>query len=240
MVITFESSGTLTDTLHAAETRIREADNLIVDVRRNDGGFDSSYKPLLGLLGPATYRSAVPDLLVTEANLSGYEAVLKLIPATHAHERSEIAAIIDRMTAAWKARRRGRSEVWIPQTDHEEVTIVAGGAVKARPERVWLITGPACGSSCEQFVLDVKQNRRITLVGRPTHGSLDASNVRPVSLPSGTIDLWYATTYVRRPPGQEIDDVGIRPSIPLPDPKDDAGFAREIIDVQRMVEADAR
>jgi hypothetical protein len=223
--------------IEANQAEIRSARTLIIDVRKNGGGSDSGFAPLLGLLGPATYRSAGADILVTAATLSGWSAILKIIPRSEERDRRSVAKIIERMTIARKeGQRRGLSEAWLPLATADEVTVVAGETVKARPDRVWVMTGSGCGSSCEEFVLAVKQNPRVTLVGRRTAGSLDASNLRPARTPSGAIEVWYATTYVRRPPGKEVDDVGIPPSIVLRAPAGDAGFAREVEQVQKMAE----
>jgi C-terminal processing protease CtpA/Prc len=127
--------------------------------------------------------------------------------------------------------------MWAPlSSGREQVETLGKGQVKARPERIWVMTDAGCASSCEQFVSMVKQNRRVTLVGRPTMGALDASNLRPFRTPSGTIAVYFATTHVRRPPGQEVDEVGIAPSIALPLTADEAGFAAEVSTVQAMAE----
>lgn len=152
------------------------------------------------------------------------------LPPSAAEDRRSVEAIAARMAAA-------RPGTWLPLSSaREEVTVIASAAVKARPARVFVMTDHGCGSSCEQFVLVARQNPRVTVVGRPTHGSLDASNLRVAHLPSGALDLAYATTYVRRPRGQEIDEVGIPPAIALPEPRDDAAYAGEVEQVRRLIE----
>ncbi len=220
------------------QAQIRNSANLIVDVRNNGGGSDSSFGPLLELLGPATYRVPGADVLVTAATLSGWKASLREIPASEPKVRRSVNEIIARMTLVKKeADRRGRSEAWAPlSTDRQPGVTIGGQDVKARPERVWVMIDSSCASSCEQFVLMARQNRRVTLVGRRTFGALDASNLRPVRTPSGAIEVWFATTYVRRPRGQEVDEVGIAPTVSLPLPPDEAAFAAEVGKVQAMAE----
>lgn len=89
------------------EGGLRSARQLVIDVRRNGGGSDSAYGPVLPLLGPATYRSAMPDVLVTEGTLSGWRSVLGTIPASEEGSRRVVAKLVDRMTAAWQDPRRG-------------------------------------------------------------------------------------------------------------------------------------
>lgn len=208
---------------------VRSADNLIIDLRKNGGGSDSAYGPLLEMMGPATYRSLNPDMLATPANIAGWEAILPQLPEA---DRAEVRRKIARLKTAQSG--------WVPMSDSPfSLQRYSKTKVKATPKNVWVMIGPKCGSSCEQFVLAARQNPRVTLVGRKTYGTLDASNLRPVRTPSGRMTIFYATTYVRRPRGEEIDGVGISPAIELPLPADDAAFASEVATVQRMAE-DAR
>lgn len=208
------------------EADIRSADYLIVDLRNNGGGSDSAYAPLIELLGPATYRTCLPDMLATPANIAAWE---KLLPEAADRDQKRIRERVARMKAA-------KSD-WVPISDPSiVVTEYTKKQVKATPKSVWIMMGPKCGSSCEQFVLAARQNPRVTLVGRRTYGALDASNVRPIETPSGEITVYYATTYVRRPHGEEVDTLGIPPDIELAPPADDAAFAAEVAAVQRLAE----
>ena len=208
------------------EADIREADHLIIDVRQNGGGSDSAYAPLIRLLGPATYRTQMPDMLATPANIAAWEQLLPDIP-----ERDQ------KRTRERVARMKAATSDWVPMSEPSvTVTEYTKKDVKATPQSVWIMMGPKCGSSCEQFILAAKQNPRVTLVGRKTYGALDASNVRPVRTPSGKITIYYATTCVRRPQGEGIDGVGIAPAIELAPPADEAAYAAEITAVQRLAE----
>ena len=205
---------------------IRDADFLIIDVRNNGGGSDSAYAPLIQLLGPATYRTLMPDMLATPANIAAWEKLLPEIP-----ERDQ------KRTRDRVARMKAATSEWVPMSDPSvTVTRYTKKDVKATPQSVWIMIGPKCGSSCEQFVLTARQNPRVTLVGRRTYGALDASNVRPVRTPSGKMTVYYATTCVRRPQEEKIDGVGIPPAIELAAPADDAAYAAEVTEVQRRAE----
>ena len=208
------------------EADIRDADHLIIDVRQNGGGSDSAYTPLIKLLGSATYRTQMPDMLSTPANIAAWE---ELLPEMAERDQKRVRERIARMKAAASA--------WVPMSDPSiAIAEYTRKDVKATPKSVWIMIGPKCGSSCEQFVLTARQNPRVTLAGRKTYGALDASNVRPVRTPSGKITLYYATSYVRRPQGEGIDGVGIAPAIELPPPADEAALAAEVTAVQRLAE----
>lgn len=206
---------------------VREARYLVIDLRRNGGGSDSAFLPLLSLLGPATYRSHYPYLFVTPANIAATEA---LIPEISPHPDVELLKeLIARMKAAGMG--------WLAMADQQVLEVqLDASQVKATPERVVLLIGDDCASSCEQFVITARQNPRVTLIGRKTFGALDASNCRLMPAPSGQIAVYYATTYVRRPAGQQIDEIGIPPDIELPAPADEEAFLAEVALAQAAVE----
>jgi C-terminal processing protease CtpA/Prc len=165
-------------------------------------------------------------MLATPANIAAWE---RLLPEAAERDQKRIRERVERMKAA--------TSEWVPMSNPSiVVTHYTKEQVKASPESVWIMIGPKCGSSCEQFVLVARQNPRVTLVGRKTYGALDASNVRPIEAPSGEIALYYATTYVHRPNGEAIDNVGISPAVELAPPADDAAYAAEITTVQRLAE----
>ena len=103
-------------------------------------------------------------------------------------------------------------------------------------QKVVVLIDEDCGSSCEEFVKTIRQNPRVVTMGRNTFGALDASNVRDVPTPSKKLSINYATTYVHRRAGQEIDNIGIPPSIKLPIPKDQQAYDDEVKFAQKYLE----
>lgn len=217
----------LVDLIESNQSAVKDVPNLIIDLRKNGGGNDSVFQPLLSLLGPATYRSQYPDVFVTDENIAAWEAIIPDISSTSDIEW--LSQLINRMKNA----ERG----WVAMTDEKMMESHYGvDEVKAIPDRVVLLIGQGCGSSCEQFVITAKQNSRVFLMGRRTLGALDASNVREAQAPSGKIVIYYATTYVRRPVGQQIDQIGIAPDIELPLPGDEDAYNAEVDVVLRALE----
>lgn len=188
----------------ANRKELRGAKRLIIDLRRNGGGSDSEYGPLLRLLGPATYRTEYPQIYATSANIQSWEVLTQQL--TNDDQKKWAQDLIVRMKAGVGG--------WVPMLDAPYSEERYGPTdVDAAPRVVAIFVGPRCASSCEQFVLAAHQNPRVTLIGQRTFGALDASNLRPVATPSGKLAIAYATTYVRRPAGQEIDRVGIKPDL---------------------------
>lgn len=104
------------------------------------------------------------------------------------------------------------------------------------PRRVAILIDRDCGSSCEQFLLDMRQSYKVKLFGRPTHGALDYSNLRPHLLPSGRRTLFYATSRSMRLPALPVDVAGVQPDVLLPKPADATEAAAEIQRVRKLLE----
>jgi hypothetical protein len=200
--------------------------NWIIDVRNNNGGSDATYAPLLPwltdmgsvvhgvewLASPANARSQV-DLCAMQSGINNCAEIVAPI----------VRAMSDAKTGTWVT------------TDTARIGYQRSPTPGMRqPKRVAVLVDQPCGSSCEQFVLTVRQNFRVKLVGRPTAGQLDYSNLRPYHLPSGRI-LLYATSRSIRLPLMPVDNVGVQPDVLLPVPADAAGREAEVRQVQRWL-----
>jgi hypothetical protein len=201
--------------------------NWIIDVRDNGGGSDSTYAPLMGWLLDGDLRGFRVEYLATPANLKAQEEICAGTsdPAGCSKEMDPIVAKM-RTAAPGSFVLAGTNRI-----EYEKVKLEA-----KRPARVALLTDHACGSSCEQFVLEARTSYRVKVVGRPTYGSLDVSNLRPHLLPSGRAQLYYATTRTTRLPDMRIDTIGVAPDILLPKPAIEAGREAELRQVQRWIE----
>jgi hypothetical protein len=201
--------------------------NWIVDVRGNGGGSDSTYEPLLGWLLDGDLRGYRTEYFVTPANIKAQEEICARTsdPAGCSREIDPIVAKM-RTAAPGSFVLAGTNRI-----EYEKVRLEA-----KRPARVAVLTDHGCGSSCEQFVLEARTSYRVKVVGRPTYGSLDVSNLRPHLLPSGRAQLNYATTRTSRLPDMRIDTIGVAPDILLPKPADEAGREAELRIVHRWIE----
>jgi hypothetical protein len=201
--------------------------NWIIDVRDNGGGSDVTYAPLMGWLLDGDLRGYRTEYFVTPANIKAQEAICART-SDPAHCNKEMAPVLAKMRTA------APGSFVLSGTDRIEYEKVKLEA--KRPARVAVLTDHACGSSCEQFVLEARTSYRVKVIGRPTYGSLDVSNLRPHLLPSGRAQLYYATTRTTRLPDMRIDTIGVAPDILLPKPADEAGREAELRQVQRWIE----
>jgi len=106
--------------------------------------------------------------------------------------------------------------------------------VYAFPRRVGILTEGA-GSSGDQFVIDARFSRKVTLLGAPTAGVIDYSNVITAPAPSGDFDLAWPMTRSMRLPEEPFDSVGVQPDVPFPD----GGVEDEIAWAQGWLERQA-
>lgn len=201
----------------------------IVDVRANDGGADDSFAPLRPwLLDGRVHRHGV-EYLVTPANIQSQQDVCDYVGEPAACAR-QIAPLVAGMRAA-----PAGSFVLSGRQRFDAVPVATEAG---RPARVAILTDRACGSSCEQFVLEARTGWRVKVVGRQTMGALDYSNLRPYKLASGRI-LFYATSRSTRLPDMHIDAGGIQPDILLPAPAGAAGRDAEVDMVRHWLAGNA-
>jgi hypothetical protein len=204
--------------------------NWIVDVRGNTGGSDSSYEPLLPWLLSDETVTAGAEWLATPANIRGQEQACARFAPGDAQCESYTKEAVARMRSV-------ASGNYVAQDDFGDLKFER---IKQRewprPSRVAILIDGRCGSSCEEFVLVARQSFNVKVIGRPTFGSLDYSNLRPYDLPSGKRVLWYATSRSLRLPDYSVDVAGIPPDVYLPLRDDDAIGEKEVQRVKRWLE----
>lgn len=202
----------------------------IIDVRHNGGGSDSTFEPLLPWLLRNETVNVGADWLVTPANIEAHHRVCAVVSPGSKECEAFVARSVERM-------RNAAPGSLVPQEDGDAVRYMQPAKREPRsPAHVAILIDRGCASTCEEFVLAVRQSSSVKLLGRPTSGSLDYSNLRPHDLPSGERRLWYATSRSQRLPDMPVDIVGIQPDIYLPAPADAPARAEEVRRVQRWLE----
>ena len=204
--------------------------NWILDVRRNGGGSDSTYAPLLSWISSDEILTMGAEWLATLANIDGQEKVCALLaPGDQA-----CAAFASQAVAQMRSVKPGQ---YAPQQSSGTVIYTRVDTPEPRrPARVAVLVDRDCASSCEEFLLAARQSFHVKLIGRNSYGALDYSNMRLHILPSGQRHLQYATSRSARLPQLQVDLGGIMPDIYLPPPKDEAERAEEVLRVQRWLE----
>jgi len=220
----------LTRLLAAHRTALAARRRWIIDVRNNSGGSDSTFEPLLPWLLQNETVNVGADWLVTPANIEAHRRVCAMVSPGSKGCAAFVAQALERM-------RHAAPGSLVPQEDGDAVRYVRPAKREPHsPERVAILIDRGCGSTCEEFLLAVRQSSSVKLLGRRTSGSLDYSNLRPHDLPSGERQLWYATSRSQRLPDMPVDVTGIQPDIYLPAPADGAARIEEVRRAQRWLE----
>ena len=211
--------------------RLERTPNWIIDVRDNNGGDDGTYAPITdAVIGNPIFIAGV-EFLSTPANI---EATAGLCDFYAPGDKNCIAAL-ERLVTAMRAVPPG-THAPHPSLGDTVTRIDPDEPRRKRPARVAVLTDRECGSSCEQFLLAMKQAWNVKLFGRRTTGALDYSNLRPHKLPSGKRLILYATSRSKRLPHLPVDAVGVLPDVFLPPPADDAARTKEIDTVRALIE----
>lgn len=180
-------------------------ENLIVDIRGNDGGHDTAYAPLFRLL----YDH--------EGTLYGMEYRASELSVDYTREFSGNTergrALIEQLEQAPAGSFLARGgNTYVKRLD----------SVSPRPRRAALIVDGRVASSGEQLVLEVRAcSNRTTIYGQDnTMGCLDYSNCALVYFPQDTVPGMQVpvTRSYRIVAGCGIDRTGIVPDVRIPLP----------------------
>ena len=196
--------------LHHSHSTLATHPFWIIDVRGNDGGSDSTYEPLLNWLLADQIVDTGVTVLATPGNIEANQLICKRFGSQESDCQKWTAPIIARMQAVPSGSYVSPDDS--PATQYDRVAKLE----KKRPTRVAILMDDGCISSCEEFLLAVRQSFTVKLIGRRSAGMLDYSNLRPHLLPSGQRDLWYATSRSLRLPDLPVDVAGVAPDIYLP------------------------
>ncbi|MDQ3997871.1 MAG: S41 family peptidase [Gemmatimonadota bacterium] len=184
---------------------------LVVDVRTNTGGATHSYATVMSFIYSDPFRVEGMDVWATDGNVAYYKAMLETADLPESI-KAEGRIAVPRLEA-----NRGRFTTW------DEDRTVRLDTVYPMPRRVAVLIAGLCASSCEQFVLDARQSRKVTVLGRQnTAGMVDYGNTRRVILPSGVRQIHMPTSRSRRLPERPMDYKGIAPDVPIPKDEPDA------------------
>lgn len=199
----------------------------IIDVRDNNGGSDSTYAPLMPWLLDGEYAAYKVEWLATPANAQAQEAVCDLMGRSEEclkYQAPVVKALKGKPAGSWVMTASTSVEYTGPEQREAHP-----------PARVAVLVDRSCGSSCEQFLIEARSSYRVKLLGRPSRGTLDYSNLRPYKLPSGKRTLMYATSRSLRLPAMAVDLGGVQPDILLPQAADAAARDAEVRRVQRWL-----
>ncbi|MFB4166960.1 S41 family peptidase [Virgibacillus sp. JSM 102003] len=190
--------------------------NLLIDVRVNRGGSDLAYFDLL----PFLFEGEVIDLngfdegyMLTNCTSRNVELRTQLFKSAFSSiedevTRNQINAFIKQLE---ENKGKGFVELGFGEMD-DSFSI----KTKPGPEQVILLTDVYCGSSGDSFVKLCKNSSKVTVIGRPTLGLNDYSNLAIMSW-ENKFELSYPTSKLSIvDEGKGMSGVGIQPDIYIP------------------------
>jgi len=179
---------------------------LVLDLRGNGGGSDYTFSPILPYVYTDPIHNIGVDVLSTDANIAGWTKELDDKDMSE-ENKNEIRGIIKQMEDG-----KGK---WVSLG---EDNVTSDYKRLPNPSKIIILVDKGCASTTEQFLLFARQSSKVVLMGQPTSGTLDYSNVREAPFSCMPYVLRYSTA--KQALGQGIDNVGIKPNKML-DPNDD-------------------
>ncbi len=205
---------------------IESTQYLIIDVRENSGGSDTVFLPLLkyclrendDLSGKPIFTST-EEILFTERNV---ENRIKLYKSYFDQAESEEMRKYFEEQIEKQIINKGKGFV---QVEADSFSFAMSGS--RLPEKIVVLTDCDCASSGESFVEIVSKLDKVTVIGRPTMGICDYSNLAYFDF--GEYVLHYPTSRSKAiDEGRGTRGKGLQPDILIPwSPK----HIREDIDI---------
>lgn len=189
---------------------LRNAKNLIIDIRGNRGG-NAIYFSIFNLFADSEMPGGQGHVLASADNLAYFKRNLKFSkkiyqPVVDAIE-AKMGEIVDGPLYPKRNYRRLKS---------------------SKVENVAILTDGACMSAAESFIIHSRQNSSLVKTfGSPTDGVIDYTSVNAVRLESGrqNILFGYPTSTLSTEPEGRYNQTGMLPDVPIADSvKDKVAF----------------
>jgi len=182
----------------------------VIDLRGNNGGQDGSYQPITPYLYTNPIKVKGLELLASEDNIKFYSDLMTDTTLSDG-DISSISKQVENMKI--------NIGKFIPNAENENLEYKMD-SIKKYPTNVVILMDKSCISSAEQFILEMKQSEKVTLMGENTKGVLDYSNTGKFCLKCLPYCVSYSTTRSKRIDfNQGIDNIGIAPDIKLSEDK---------------------
>lgn len=210
----FNSPDPINELVNEYENEMKRAKNLIIDVRVNYGGSTQAYASLEKYLFPSgsmtvDFQDYAMEFNCTERNT---KLTIQLI--------DEELANIDNEDYR-ESLRRWKEETWVKHRGKGFVSFNDGSEkieLKGlhNPENIILLTDNYCGSAGDIFVYLCKKSPKVKVVGRPTMGVNDYSNLTIMKW-NEKFELFYPTSRLKSLNYRDVlVDPGIKPDIYIP------------------------
>jgi hypothetical protein len=183
---------------------------LLIDVRGPGGGTDLAWHSVMPLLYTGPYVAVGCDCRASEENAAFLESTAGI-----ADQPDQLQEWL------WDLAGRMRSAPggFVSGVPDQEIRF---DQALPFPEKVGILIDGRTASAKEEFVLQARHSRKVTLLGSNTLGCLDYSNQRRIELPSGRRVLFLPMSRSKRLPEHPVDPDGIAPDVRIPETIEDA------------------
>ena len=182
--------------------------NLIIDVRNNGGGSDMNYKALMPLIYTDPITNDVVDYYATPDNIKAYEQLRDLYKS-----KPEIYGQNGYINWQYgmEIMKNAKPYSFVPMTGTMPSTTrykpVNG------PSKIIVVYNRNCASSCESFLFEVRNSKKVITVGENSGGYTGYGNVMQITTPCGNTLSWTTTRYRNQ---RQYDFTGIPPQYRVP------------------------
>ncbi len=206
----FNRPDDILELIHENRELLDDTPYWIIDVRNNNGGSDSAYGPILPYIFSKDEKIINEPVyfLMSERNCDLRIEILNEF-MEHGSQKPETRKLIQDYIDDIE-RNRGKGFV----KSEEPMEIVFEETLE-NPKKIVVLTDVYCSSSGDQFVHEVKQADKVHVMGRPTLGVLDYSNLARISFKE-RFELWYPTSKTENVLRGEFTKGGITPDTYVP------------------------
>ena len=217
VILKFSKFETCEDTekfLQAHQKDIEQCKRLIIDLRKNIGGSEEGYLPLLGYI--VKEDSTLNDVYGNRTIWTNYSETncQRSIDNLQPYLESDVKEIKEYVQSAISYYEQMKAVGWI-KGEQELFADPETCIKKMGPEYVAILIDTWCENEAEQFVRIAKEQGRSKLIGRPTMGNIDYLN--PIKVRYENYEFSYPISKTDAAKnGNGVNDKGIEPDQYIP------------------------
>lgn len=203
----FISPEPIVELLKDNEQRLTNLKNLIIDVRNNHGGSDSSFSQLLPYIFPTGTTSINLKNYKMDFNVTERTAELQKTLLHELQEKTEDESFKETLRSMSQFFENNSGKGFVP-IDSDDTFDIQG---LEHPKKVVILSDIYCGSAGDIFVDFASSSDKVTIIGRETAGLNDYSNLLQKDW-NDKFSLYYPTSRMQYL-DKEIKDNGVKPDI---------------------------
>lgn len=193
---------------------LENCENLIIDIRDNAGGTGNAYQKLLPYICTNNMRSLGTEWLATPTVIETLQHWIDITPDEEKYVADK------KMVTGWiKLFKANVGEFVNP--DSTDIVITEVEIAEHSPEQVIILANKMVGSEGEAFTFNMKQSKKVKILGTPTYGALDYASAYYFKFGCDNYNLLLPAWRARRLPDYPIDNIGVQPDIYLDESVED-------------------